>query len=376
MKLRLTDLGVKKLQPPVSGQVTHWDTMTPGFGVRCSAKSKSYVVMYGRKRQLKTLGRHPDLPLAEARKRARSFLATHALSPEPEAEYDYQAVVEVYLEDCEGRVRPNTMKGYRLYLEGIVFTGAISKVTQAQVMRAIKNNTPSPSSQNYAFTTFKVFFNWAVRRQYLSHNPLEALKRPHRTSPRERVLDDAELKTLLEYCRSVDDRFTQIVELLIYTGQRKGEVANLEWQEVDGNRLILPASKTKNKREHTLPLGSHALDLLHRVEGGATFVFGTPIDDKPFNGFGKSTKRMLTETGLSHFTLHDLRRTFATAHAKIGTPIHVAEKLLNHVSGTISGVAAVYNRHSYAEEMRQATLHYDEYLSELMACNDNQLSTL
>ena len=60
--------------------------------------------------------------------------------------------------------------------------------------------------------------------------------------------------------------------------------------------------------------------------------------------------------------MHDLRRTFATTHAKIGTPIHVTEKLLNHVSGTISGVAAVYNRHSYMEEMKAAVASYDGFL--------------
>lgn len=366
MKVKLTDLGVKKLQLPPSGQVTHWDTTTPGFGVRCSTKSKSFVVMFGEKRRLKTLGRFPDLSLSNARKRARHFLSSQALQSDPEAEHDYNTVVSAYLDDCEGRVRPNTMKGYKLYLEGITFYGPIGQVTQARVMKAIKNNTPSPSSQNYAFTTFKVFFNWAVRRQFLNHNPLEALKRPHRSSPRERVLSGEELKTLLVYCRSVGDRFTQIVELLIYTGQRKGEIANLEWQEVDGERLILPALKTKNKREHTVPLGGHALELLHRVEGGERFVFGTPSDDKPFNGFGKSTKRMLIDTGLPHFTLHDLRRTFATNHAQIGTPIHVTEKLLNHVSGTISGVAAVYNRHFYLEEMGTAMQSYDEFLMSLL----------
>lgn len=365
MKLRLTDLGVKKLQLPEKGQITHWDVSTPGFGVRCSAKSKSYVVMYGSKRKLKTLGRYPDMSLAEARKQAKLFLSQAALSPNTTVEHDYEEVVRAYLEDCEGRVRANTMKGYRLYLEGITFSGPISRVSQAQVLKGIESATSSPSSQNYAFTTFKVFFNWAVRREFLSHNPLEALKRPHRMTPRERVLDDEELKTLLEYCRVTNDRFTQIVELLVYTGQRKGEITNLEWQDVDGDRLILPPTKTKNKREHTLPLGMHALDLLHRIEGGMSFVFGTSADNKPFNGFGKSTKRMLEETEIAHFTLHDLRRTFATNHARLGTPIHVTERLLNHVSGTISGVAAVYNRHSYLEEMKKAVKAYDGYMEEL-----------
>ncbi len=206
-----------------------------------------------------------------------------------------------------------------------------------------------------------------MRHQFLSHNPLAALKRPHKSSPRERVLDDGELRRLLDYCRDTNDRFTQILELLIYTGQRKGEIANLQWQDVDGDRLNLPASRTKNKREHTVPLGTHAMGLLHRIEGGAVHAFGTLTDDKPFNGFGKSATRMLTNTGLNHFTQHDLRRTFATNHARIGTPIHVTERLLNHVSGTISGVAAVYNRHSYFEEMKSAMSAYDDFLDEIIA---------
>ena len=366
MKQRLTDLGVKKLSLTEQGQITYWDTATPGFGLRCSSKSKSFVVMYGERRQLKTLGRFPAVSLSEARKKAKLFLSTQALEPEKTPEHDYQTVVEAYLQDCEGRARPTTMKGYVLYLRGITFKRPISKISGNDVIRKIQSNTNSPSSQNYAFTTFKVFFNWAVRRGYLENNPLSALKRPHKMTPRERVLEDEELQTLLAYCRDTDDRFTQIVQLLIFTGQRKGEIANLEWQDVDGDKLIIPGSRTKNKREHTVPLGNHALELLHRIEGGSRFVFGTPFDDKPFNGFGKSTKRMLEDTKLAHFTLHDLRRTFATIHARIGTPIHVTEKLLNHVSGTISGVAAVYNRHSYMEEMKEAMREYDRYLDGLI----------
>ena len=365
MKLRLTDLAVKKLPLTDGGQTTYWDETTPNFGIRCAARSKSYVVLLGDARQRKTLGRYPDLSLAEARKRAKLLMSQHAFAPKTAPDHAYPLVVAAYLADCEGRVRDNTMKGYRMYLEGIMFSGPISKVTQSQVMSAIQRFTKSPSSQNYAFTTFKVFFNWAVRRQFLAHNPLAALKRPHSSSPRERVLNDSELQTVFEYCRGVDDRFTQIVELLIYTGQRKGEIANLTWQDIEEDRLVLPAARTKNKREHVLPLGDFALELILRIEGGAHFVFGLTSDDKPFNGFGKSAKRMQLDTGLSHFTLHDLRRTFATNHARIGTPIHVTERLLNHASGSISGVAAVYNRYSYLEEMRLAVQNYDKFLAKV-----------
>lgn len=362
MKMHLTDLAVKKLSLPKRGQTTYWDQSTSGFGVRCSTKSKSYVVMYGEKRRLKTLGRLPDLSLANARKQARVFLSMHITQGSEHREYQYEVVLSEYLEECRMRLRESTYTGYSLYLSHITFTGNISKITQGQVLKAITEYTQSKSSQNYAFTTFKVFFNWAVRRQLISANPLIALKRPHQSVTRQRVLDEDETKALLSYTLNTRDRFNDVVSLLLFTGQRKGEIATMEWSQVDGDLLTLPPEKTKNKREHIVPLGTHALDMLHSIEGGSHYVFGTTETDAPFNGWGRAQRRLLRETGIEHFTLHDLRRTFATIHAKIGTPIHVTEKLLNHVSGTISGVAAVYNRHSYMDEMRTAISQYDDYL--------------
>ncbi|WP_298917803.1 tyrosine-type recombinase/integrase [uncultured Roseobacter sp.] len=367
MQMRLTDLGVKKLSLAAKGQVTHWDTTTPGFGVRCSSKRKSFVVMYGKERRLKTLGRYPELSLVDARKDARLFIAMQNLSGDPQAKHEYQTVVEAYLNDCRDRLRTSTLKGYVLYLSNIPFSGNIGDITQADIIKGIETYTKSPSSQNYAFTTFKVFFNWAVRRQFVASNPLNALKRPNRNIARDRVLSDEELKTLLQFTLHRRGRFHDIVTLLALTGQRKSEIAGLQWSEVDGDTLVFPPDRTKNKREHRVPLCPQALELLHSVEGGQLHVFGTSSDDQPYNGWSKAQRRIVKETELDHFTLHDLRRTFSTIHAKIGTPIHVTEKLLNHVSGSISGVAAVYNRHSYIDEMRAAVAAYDEYLAKLLS---------
>ena len=65
--------------------------------------------------------------------------------------------------------------------------------------------------------------------------------------------------------------------------------------------------------------------------------------------------------------MHDLRRTFATNLAALGTPIHVTEKLLNHVSGSVSGVAAIYNRHAYMDEMRVAIVNWEKRVAEIVA---------
>lgn len=367
MKLKLTNLVVKNLSLPPIGQVTYWDKNTPGFGVRCSTRSKSYVVMFGERRRLQTLGRYPDLGLSEARKQAKFFQVTQVQERPTKAEFDYHNVVAEYLHDCRQRLRKSTLEGYALYLDRISFNGPISKITQGDVLKAVSRFTSSPSSQNYAFTTFKAFFNWAVRRQYLDTNPLGALKRPNKTISRNRVLSDDELGELLDHTLEQRGRFCDIVSLLVFTGQRRSEIALLQWSETNVDFLTLSPDRTKNKREHVVPLGIHALELLNSIEGGNRFVFGTLSDDKPYNGWSRANRRLRQATGIEPFTLHDLRRTYSTVHARIGTPIHVTEKLLNHASGTISGVAAVYNRHSYLEEMKQAVAAFDEYIAKLIS---------
>ena len=85
-----------------------------------------------------------------------------------------------------------------------------------------------------------------------------------------------------------------------------------------------------------------------------------------FNGWSKAKSAFdKTLTDVEPWTLHDLRRTFSSSLAALATPIHVTEKLLNHVSGSISGVAAIYNRHSYIDEMREALSTYEDFLSKI-----------
>jgi integrase len=133
-------------------------------------------------------------------------------------------------------------------------------------MAAIGKYTDRRSSKNYGFTTFKVFFSWAVRRQYLKTNPLMALKRPNKTSSRERVLSDVEVQTLLKHTLENRSRFNDIVSLLLLSGQRKSEVSDLRWTEIEGDMLVLTANRTKNKRAHRVPICSSALEVLQSIE--------------------------------------------------------------------------------------------------------------
>jgi len=367
MKLRLTDLAIRKLATPTTGQVTYWDVSTPGFGLRCSQKSKSYVVMFGTKRRLKTLGRHPALALADARKQAKQLQAIQLTADPGLVEYAYEHTRDIYLDECAKRLRPSTLEAYSMYLHQITFSEPMHKISRGNVLKAIRDYTSSRSSQNYAFTSFKVFFNWAVRNQYLDSNPLASVGRPNKPTSRERVLSEHELAALLLHTAGQRSRYHDIVSLLALTGQRRGEIAALQWSEIDTDSLRLESYRTKNKRQHWLPLGQTATHLIETIDGGSRYVFGTAELDRPFSGWARAQRRLLKETGLDHFTLHDLRRTYSTMHAQLGTPIHVTERLLNHVTGTISGVAAVYNRYSYQDEMREAVAQYDDFIAKLIA---------
>ncbi|WP_226804128.1 site-specific integrase [Amylibacter sp. SFDW26] len=196
------------------------------------------------------------------------------------------------------------------------------------------------------------------------------MKPPTASKPRERVLTDAELAEVFTKAHIHQYSFGRIVTLLILTGMRRNEVAHLEWDWIDPDERIitLPSTLTKNKHTHTIPYGSLTFEPLEGLSKNSKSLFPS-VSEKGtvFNGWGKSKARFDKELeNVEPYTLHDLRRTFATVHAKIGTPIHVTEKLLNHVSGTISGVAAVYNRHSYMDEMRTAVTAYDKYLENLI----------
>jgi integrase len=115
--------------------------------------------------------------------------------------------------------------------------------------------------------------------------------------------------------------------------------------------LILPPTLTKNGREHVLPLGALASQLLKTSSNG--LVFPGRIE-APFNGWSKAKSQLDELSAVSDWTLHDIRRTVATRMAEMGVAPHVIERILNHASGQISGVALVYNRARYIEEMRAA----------------------
>lgn len=368
--MRLTDILIKSLKVPEIGQKTHFDDVLPGFGVRVSqGGAKSFVVMFGQKRQLKTIGRYPELSLADARREAKRVqvvaLTPAPLSPRHEP-VPFETARDRFLADSKLRHKERTNTDYdRLLCRHFSYDKDISALTRTDIVTAVEKLVATPSEQQHAFVAIRAMMNWCVKRDLLDHSPVPALT--FRSVRRSTVLSDGDLKAV--YCQAIATGYPygSIVQLLILTGQRRGEIAALRRSWIEKDLIVFPTGFTKNKLEHRCPLSPLAQAVIRALPDVGDMLFparGAP--DRPYNGWGKSKERFDIPLEVAPYTLHDLRRTFSSNLARLGTPIHVTEKLLNHVSGTVSGVAAIYNRYSYLPEMRHAVLQHDSHLQTLI----------
>ena len=369
MRAALTDLSVRNFKP-AEKQYKVWDTKTPGFGIRVNGNSKSWIVMYGKARTMKVLGRYPDVPLSDARKKALVELGTQNV---PSTAPTFSVAKELFL--AQDRWRPTSRYQIEQTLKYFHWQKTVDKITHNDVAQII-DEIAAKHQASHVLKDVRAFFNWCVPR-YIQFNPCTGLKPPARYVPRERVLTDDELKAVWVAAGAMGYPFGHIVKLLALTGQRKTEISTLQKASVNKATNYITLPETKNDRTHTFPFGSLARQLLdhgppvEQVPGDRPeqnhFLFQGRVKGQPYNGWSKHQAELLKLSKTSGWTLHDLRRTFATNLAALGTPIHITERLLNHVSGTQSGIVAVYQRHDYAAEQRQAIEAWDKRLQSIVA---------
>jgi integrase len=359
----LTDLAIKTLKAPSAGQTTYTDDNLPGFGVRVSPSGvKAFVLVYGRARRRVTLGRYPTISLQQARKAAKQILAERTLGKRDMPVISFEEAVRTFISTHfpKNYPKPRTKAAIerllnRHFLPSLRYD-KISGIPTHTIARLIGRLGNTPSEARHAFAAIRQFFNWAVSSGYVERSPCDILKAPGRAIPRDRVLTNGELGLVLRHVRSEPSTFHNIVELLIYTGQRRNEIASLraEWIDFENRTITFPASITKNKRQHTIPFGRRAEAVLRRGNQQGLLFPARGREDVTINGWSKLKPAFDRACPLAAWTLHDLRRTTATNLAALGVPVHVTEKLLNHVSGTMGGIVAVYQRHAYLNEMREA----------------------
>ena len=208
-------------------------------------------------------------------------------------------------------------------------------------------------------------YGWAVKRRRLVVNPFAGLPVIQGANPsRDRVLTDAEVGAVWRAAGAMGLPFGPLVRLLLLTAQRREEVAALRWSELsaDLSTWTLPGSRAKNGKAHVVHLAEPARAILASVPriAGQDLVFSVTGTTPP-SGFSKAKlaldaaiAKRDSRADVAGWRFHDFRRTAVTWLAGAGFPPHVADRLLNHVGGSIQGVAAVYQRSEFLAERKAA----------------------
>ena len=277
-KLRITDLAIQRLPHPATGDTKHWDTVLPGFGVRVTSRTKSFFVSFGKKRQLKTLGRYPAVSLKDARQQAKAFQTA------PTSKTKLTTLSEArtaFLDDCDSRLSPRTVQNYRILL---------ARLTRDRLDQVLRED----ATDAHAVICFKAFFNWLIANERYDRNPFAASKVS--IGKRTRLLSDDDIKTIWAHG---DDTFHKHLKLLILTGQRRSQYSNFR---IVGDAIVFPPEGMKGKKEHSIPL-------LPLAKALAT-------DLRSFNGWSKAKARLDKDVPIDPWVIHDFRRYFSTTMAK------------------------------------------------------------
>jgi integrase len=386
-RIKLTKNAIDSLPTPTS-DVVYWDVAAPGFGVKITPKSrKVFVVLYrtggaGSRLRKYTIGPYGRVTLHQARVAAQKVFAAKLEGRDPAGEKReakrrivadrVEDLLEAFIAQRLSQNRSASEISRLLRREvGKPWAGRsiheIGKRDVVEIISAIEQRG-APASANKALKSIKTFLRWCVGRAILDQSPAEGVPLPAREVARDRVLIDQELAQVILGVRKIGGSYGGIVELLALTGQRREEVARLELEELDLAQRVwtIPKSRTKNAKVHVVHLSEQSMALLRRLDRRGRCVF-SPLGAKPFQNFGKA-KRVLDQlSGVTGWRLHDLRRTCVSGMARLGVAPHVADKILNHQAGTISGVAAVYQRHEFLAERREALERWGAHVAAIVA---------
>src|SRR5271166_234699 len=393
----LTDLLIKKQPLPEKRREIPDGKIAGLYLVLQPTGAKSFALRYrvdGLPRKL-TLGPYPALDLATARKRAQEALGDVAGGKDPAAlkrsarearkaeQSTSDRVGNVAASFIERYVKRNAGASWAREAERLLSVEIVPKIGAKRLADVKKSDVHdildgivdrgAPIVANRALAVFRRMCNWAIERGIVAASPCDKIKAPAAEESRDRVLSDDEIRLAWGAFNRVGWPFGPLAQLLLLTGARRDEIASGRWSEIDlvAKAWTIGKERSKNGDAHEIPLSDAAIRIfegLPRIgEKKDGFVF-TTNGARSVSGFSRAKAAIdrailaaMSEANRSDETeapaawvFHDMRRTAASGMAGLGIAPHVVEAVLNHKSGTIKGVAAVYNRYNYAAEKRAA----------------------
>lgn len=399
MRAKITKTSVDALEP---GEIIA-DTEVKGFVAR---RLRSGVITYGLryrangKQRWLALGLHgAEITAEKARTLAKKRVGEVADDRDPAAERraarsqvkrdgadTVSALLDAFLERHVRRNLRSAKDVERIlnkYVRPRIGTKGVSAVRRADIIAMLDaiEDEHGPVMADQVLAHLRKAFNWHAARDDNFAPPI--VRGMARTRPRERArkrsLADDEIRDLwvaLDAAKA-PAAFPRFIRALLLTAQRRDEVADMSWQEVDVRARIwvIPSSRRKGG-ENVVPLTGEVLKLLGKPKKKG-FVFSTTDGTTAFSGFSKC-KKALDATILAHrkkerrapmppWVLHDLRRTARSLMSRAGVSVDIAERVLGHV---IPGVRGVYDRYGFFKEKKEALEKLSLLVREIVETDD------
>lgn len=377
---KLTDTRVKNASTGSAERAEIWDAVLPGLGLRIGKSgSKTWFVRYrfGASQRRFKIGTYPSITLVEARRMARGHLLSVAENIDPAEKHLPNQ--DAFKEVAADFVRRYAMQQQRRWKEterilnryiipnwGDRKIRSISKRDVLDLLDAIVDRG-APVMATATHAVIRKLFYWAVDREIIDVSPCIRVPKPAIPAERDRVLSDGELRAVWLACDAMQWPFGPAIRLMILTGQRENEVGGMRWAELRDSTWTIPGERTKNGRVQELPLSEVAKGIIDRLPKVDPVLVFTTTGKKPIAAFNNAKRRIDALSKVTDWHFHDLRRTAVTGMARLGVAPHIVEKVLNHQTGVISGVAAIYNRHAYTEEKLAALELWADYVSRIAA---------
>jgi integrase len=391
MARRLTDTAVRALKVTPGQDRTDFWFDEQGLGLRVSKTGRKtwvYVYHFGGRSRRYTLGTYPEVGVADVRALHASAMSTLDRGVDPGNAYQVARaetrnapsvgeLADEYLN--KHAVKKKSGEQDRRMLDRDVLpkwkTLKAHDVTRRDVTHLLDEivKRGAPISANRVLALVRKMFNFGIARSMVEANPCDHVSQPAPNGRRDRVLNYDEIRKF--WTRLANSKMSEATKLALklqlVTAQRKGEIVNAEWDEIDFENRVwtIPAAKVKNGYPHRVYLSDQALEILERLRelaGKSRFWLPSRIGDKPVidTSIDHAMRENLAHLGIADATPHDLRRTAASMMTSMGVPRLTVSKILNH---TETSVTAIYDRHSYDNEKREALIVWSAKLREILS---------
>lgn len=360
--------------------------------------AKSWAVRYRNaagKQRKKSLGPVERLTLANARKAARALQTRVDDGDDPSSRAKVQAdaaaitvrkASEKFMVERRAQQRnraaDEVQRQFDSYILPAIGDKPIATVSGDDARKVVTElaNAGSRTMANRVHSTLARFFKWAAEpdQRLAERSPYAGYSKVAAEVARERVLSNTELAALWHTAGETDQPFGPIIRLLILTAQRRSEVTGMTDRELNLDRAewTIPSDRAKNGDRHVVPLSQPAMAELAKVKRiGKNGLIFTTNGNAVYAGHHKAKARMDNVLGFNDaWRIHDIRRTATTGLIALGQQPATVDALLNHRSGTRAGVAGVYNRHQYRDEMELAAEVWGRFIVDVIAIDERRLA--